>query len=74
MPGTGVMSSAHHDLPTAKRTISKLRQMEKEYGVHVALAHDEVWMSQGTDPVLMGLLDNDMKLFVTERLPHGGDP
>lgn len=74
MPGTGVMSSAHHDLQTAKQTISKLRQMENEYSIYVALAHDEVWMAQGTDSVLMGLLDEDMRLFVTERLLHGGDP
>jgi hypothetical protein len=48
--------------------------MEREHGVHMALAHDEMWMRQGTDTVLMSLLDVEMKLFVKERLASSGIP
>lgn len=48
--------------------------MEREHGVHMALAHDETWMRQGTDTVLMSLLDVEMKLFVKERLASSGIP
>jgi len=65
---------AHLDLETARSTIKKLRNMELDYGINVALAHDEEWMRQGTNKVLMSLLDNDMKAFVTERLVDSGTP
>ena len=55
VPGLGKMS-LHSDLPAAKKTISKIRAMEKDLGFHVALAHDAEWLKNGTDLVLMSLL------------------
>jgi hypothetical protein len=60
------------DLEKAKTTIRKLRIMEREHGVHIALAYDEMWLRQGTNTVLMSLLDVEMKLLVRERLASSG--
>lgn len=61
--GKGGKSSMHHDLPVAKETILKIRQMEKTHGLHVVLAHDETWLRKGTDTVLMSLLTEDTKIL-----------
>jgi hypothetical protein len=74
MPGRLGKISAHLDLESAKTTMRKLRTMERDHGVHMALAHDETWMREGTDTVLMSLLDTEMKLFVNERLAINGIP
>ncbi|OAL44018.1 Metallo-hydrolase/oxidoreductase [Pyrenochaeta sp. DS3sAY3a] len=56
--------SLHTDIHAAKDTISRIQILEKEHGVHVALAHDASWMKHGTDDVLMSLLDNDLTAAV----------
>ena len=61
--------SLHADIDAARDSISKIRVLEKEFGIHVALAHDAEWLKQGTDQVLMGLLDAEMQLAAKERLP-----
>ncbi|KAH8815966.1 beta-lactamase-like protein [Xylogone sp. PMI_703] len=73
-PGRGRMS-AHDDLGEAKQTIKKLRDLEIEnYNVHIALCHDDKWMREGKDAVLMAMLDADMKSFVAEKLPSDEVP
>ncbi|KAJ4296316.1 hypothetical protein N0V90_006361 [Kalmusia sp. IMI 367209] len=62
--------SLHADLDAAKDTISRIRVLEKEFNFHVALAHDADWLKEGTDQVLMGLLDEQMRLAAKERIPH----
>lgn len=66
----GVMS-LHSDIDAAKETISKIRVLEREFGAHVALAHDAEWMREGTDEVLMGMLDGEMRVAARERIPRG---
>ena len=61
--------SLHADLDAARDTISKIRVLEKEYKFHIALAHDATWMAEGSDKVLMGLLDEQMKVAARERIP-----
>ncbi|KAF1975706.1 Metallo-hydrolase/oxidoreductase [Bimuria novae-zelandiae CBS 107.79] len=61
--------SLHADLDAAKDTISKIRTLEKDFGFHVALAHDAEWLKHGSDPVLMSLLDTQMQLAARERIP-----
>lgn len=34
-----------------------MRVLEKEMGVHVALAHDATWMENESNPALLSLLD-----------------
>lgn len=58
--------SLHSDLDAAKDTIVKIRTLEKEYNFHVALAHDASWMKEGTDAVLMSLLDGYMRRAIEE--------
>lgn len=53
----------HEDLPVAKETIIKIRQMEKTNGLHVVLSHDETWLRKGTDTVLMSLLTEETKIL-----------
>lgn len=61
--------SLHADIDAARDSISKIRRLERDFGFHVALAHDAEWLKQGSDPVLMGLLDPHMQLAARERLP-----
>ncbi|KAL1603693.1 hypothetical protein SLS60_005282 [Paraconiothyrium brasiliense] len=61
--------SLHADIETAKDTISKIRVLEKEHSFHVALAHDAEWLKEGSDQVLMSLLDTHMQLAAKERIP-----
>jgi hypothetical protein len=42
--------------------------LEKEYGVHIALAHDAEWMKSGKNQVLISLLPEEMKEFAKSRL------
>jgi glyoxylase-like metal-dependent hydrolase (beta-lactamase superfamily II) len=53
----GKMVCLHTDIAAAKDTLSRVRVMEKELDVHIALAHDYEWMKKKTDSVLMSLLD-----------------
>ena len=68
VPGIGKMS-LHTDIAAAKDTISKIRVLENDHAFHVALAHDAAWMREGTDKVLMSLLDENMTQAVRERIP-----
>jgi hypothetical protein len=74
IPGRSGKQSVHDDVLTAKGTIEKLREMELDLGVHIALAHDESWMLKGTDSVLMSLLNKHMVEFVENRLARQGIP
>ncbi|KAF1842780.1 Metallo-hydrolase/oxidoreductase [Cucurbitaria berberidis CBS 394.84] len=62
----GENMSLHTDLNAAKDTIAKIRTLERGCGLHVALAHDASWLKQGSDSVLMSLLDDYMKAAVKE--------
>lgn len=54
--------SLHVDLDAAKSTISKVRLLEKEYGVRTVLAHDVSWMiGDHADEVLLALLDTQLR-------------
>lgn len=68
VPGIG-KTSLHADIAAAKDTISKVKMLERSFGFHVALAHDAAWMKNGSDEVLMSLLDENMKLAARERIP-----
>lgn len=70
----GEEESLHEDLAAARGTVQKLKTLERDYDMHVALAHDSSWMLTGTDEVLMSLLDDDMRNFVKNRLPVNGAP
>ncbi|KAJ4345459.1 uncharacterized protein N0V89_011590 [Didymosphaeria variabile] len=69
MPHREGKMSLHADLETAKNTIAKIRVLEKEHSFHVALAHDAEWLKEGSDQVLMSLLDAHMLLAAKERIP-----
>lgn len=60
--------SLHGDVSAAEDTIAKLRVLERECGVHVALAHDASWIKEGSDAVLMSLLDDYMVRAAKERI------
>jgi hypothetical protein len=66
--------SLHTDISAAKDTISRIRVLVKQFGVHVALAHDAAWLKEGTDEVLMSLLDESMKRAARERIPKDEMP
>ncbi|RYO62665.1 hypothetical protein AA0116_g4376 [Alternaria tenuissima] len=73
--GPGAVSmSLHTDLTSAKDTIAKIRQLETNFGVHTALAHDASWLKQGTDQVLMSLLDSKMRVAAKEKIPFDEIP
>jgi hypothetical protein len=73
VPGIGKMS-LHADIAAAKNTISKIRILEKNFGFHVALAHDARWLKDGSDEVLLSLLDEHMKRAARERIPYDEIP
>jgi len=68
VPGIGKMS-LHTDIAAAKDTISRIRVLEKDHAFHVALAHDAAWMKEGTDKVLLSLLDEHMTQAARMRIP-----
>lgn len=70
----GKLVSLHEDLSAAKDTVKKIRELEIEYGMHVALAHDISWMLAAEDQVLLSLLKGDMQDFVKVRLAEGKYP
>ncbi|KAE8163788.1 hypothetical protein BDV40DRAFT_287492 [Aspergillus tamarii] len=69
----GSMACLHTDVTAAKDTLARIRLMEKELGVHVALAHDATWMQEENDPVLLSLLDEkftkDMRAAFPQQQP-----
>ncbi|KAH7133867.1 beta-lactamase-like protein [Dactylonectria macrodidyma] len=46
----------HESLDAALDTISKLREAVNEYGMHIAMAHDAEFITEGKDSTLMSLL------------------
>jgi len=66
--------SLHADVSAARRTIANIRILEKRFGFHVALAHDAHWLKEGSDRVLMSLLDEHMKKAARDRIPKGEIP
>ncbi|KAF2028142.1 Metallo-hydrolase/oxidoreductase [Setomelanomma holmii] len=52
--------SLHADIVAARSTISKIRLLESVHGVRTVLAHDVSWIKEGTDEVLLALLDKHM--------------
>ncbi|RDW72699.1 MBL fold metallo-hydrolase [Aspergillus mulundensis] len=60
VPGGGV-GCLHVDVEAARDTLGRIRVLRREYGVHVALAHDASWMEREEDHVLMSLLDEVFK-------------
>jgi glyoxylase-like metal-dependent hydrolase (beta-lactamase superfamily II) len=64
----GTTASLQADVCAAKDTIARIRVMEQHLKVHVAFAHDASWMKEGTDQVLMSLLNPYMKDIIKERL------
>ncbi|KOS38868.1 hypothetical protein ACN38_g10297 [Penicillium nordicum] len=63
----------HTDVAAARDTLARIRVMESELGVHVALAHDATWMEEGKNAVLLSLLDDkfrhDIRQSLTRQLP-----
>lgn len=52
----------HQDVAAAANTISKIREMERSHGFHIALAHDTTWMTaEVRDEVLFSMLDEDFR-------------
>lgn len=54
--GPGGKMCLHEDVDSAKETIARIRTAEVEYGMHVAMAHDDDWMCAATNEVLLSLL------------------
>jgi hypothetical protein len=50
--------SLHADVQVARSTLARVRALEREHGVRVVLAHDVSWIKEGTDSVLLSLLDD----------------
>ena len=45
--------------------------MEEKFGAHIAFAHDAEWIKKGDDPVLMSLLDDDLRIAAKARIVKG---
>ncbi|GME62245.1 uncharacterized protein LTHEOB_4515 [Neofusicoccum parvum] len=69
----GQKTSLQADIPAAKDTIERIKQLEK-LGAHVALAHDAQWIKEGSDQILMGLLGEDMQRAAKEKIPNDERP
>lgn len=52
----GSMFCLHENLDAALDTIGKLRIAVRDYGMHIALAHDAEFIKGGKDSTLMSLL------------------
>lgn len=59
------------DLGAARKTVENIRVLERECGAHVALAHDERWLVEGEDAVLMSLLDEPTRRAAKTQIPRG---
>ncbi|KAH7379269.1 beta-lactamase-like protein [Phaeosphaeria sp. MPI-PUGE-AT-0046c] len=74
VPRVGKMS-LHADMAAAKSTISKVRTLEKDYGVKTLLAHDISWMKEDVDEVLLSLCDEHISSQETRlRIMRGEIP
>jgi hypothetical protein len=72
VPQIGKMS-LHADLAAARKTISKVRTLEKDYSVRTVLAHDVSWMKDDRDEVLLSLLDAHLREAIP-RIMQGEIP
>ncbi|KAF4554487.1 Metallo-beta-lactamase [Elsinoe fawcettii] len=62
----------HSDIPTARDTISKIKALEVDHGVHIALGHDHTWMlASQKDPVLFGMLDQKLQEAIPRYIANG---
>lgn len=52
----GSMFCLHESLGAALDTIGKLRMAVRDYGMHIAMAHDAEFIKEGKDSTLMSLL------------------
>ena len=68
LPGGG-QGCLQADIPAAKDTIARIRIMEKEFKMHIAFAHDTQWMEEGSDHVLMSLLDDHVRRGAKHQIP-----
>jgi hypothetical protein len=70
--GLSDTASPHVDIEAAKMTMRKLRKMEMDHGLHVALTHDDAWIREGTDEVLMSLVNDEIKARLRRSPPPNG--
>ena len=61
----------HTDKAAARETLRRIRVLEEAYGAKVAFAHDEQWLVEGTDEVLMGIVDEEIIEAARVRIPKG---
>lgn len=65
----GTPGCLHMDVSAAKDTIARMRTMEQDLGVHIALAHDISWILKGTNKTLLSLLDAELVRVAQEKCP-----
>ncbi|KAL3485854.1 beta-lactamase-like protein [Aspergillus germanicus] len=58
----------HTDVSAARDTLARMRILEKELGVHIALAHDATWMLEESNPVLLSLVDDKFRQDIRDSL------
>lgn len=58
------------DLPAAKDTVARLKAMESDFGVHIALAHDVSWMISGDSLVLASLMEPEFLYKAQSMCPQ----
>jgi hypothetical protein len=46
--------------------------MEMDHGLHVALTHDDAWIREGADEVLMSLVNDEIKTRLRRSPPANG--
>ncbi|KAL2816065.1 beta-lactamase-like protein [Aspergillus cavernicola] len=71
LPDGGGTFCLHMDVVAAKDTLARMRVMEKDLGVHIALAHDVSWMGEESDSVLLSLLDGEFREDMRGALARG---
>lgn len=62
-------------MTAARSTISKVRTLERKYGVRTLLAHDVSWMTDKVDELLLSLCDESISSQETRlRITRGEVP
>ncbi|KAH7000691.1 beta-lactamase-like protein [Ilyonectria destructans] len=64
----------HMDVAAARDTIERIKKARSDYGMHVALAHDDSWLIDQSDKVLMTLLSEHKKGEWLERVKQNVRP
>ncbi|KAL1961884.1 hypothetical protein VTN77DRAFT_964 [Rasamsonia byssochlamydoides] len=67
----GSQSYLQADIPAARDTVARIRTIEKDLGVHIALAHDTSWMLEEANQTLLSLLDDQFRAALRTNLRHG---